>query len=1228
VETGPEGRGSGRDQRRYERRALFLDAVLVWRGQGRIRCKVRDYCRGGMFLSWPDDDGPALPMSRGDPIEIRASVPGAGDLALNAELARVLSSGVGVAFTAVQASHLQALDRLAQASRPALAAGAPAANAEALRALVRRVSLSHFREMVDKFLQRADERLFRAARDAANDTEQRSLFDSMNLVKKRSGDLAEAMCSAMSDYLDNLGGEVDTVEEGAEGEQGLSLLEKEEFEELLIIAEIVGKSEPEYKEQLWRLENRLSRIADGGLDRSNNPIAPGSVCRVVASAMGALELPPAHVRLLYEVVEELIIPALGPWYAELEKKLDEAGLTARAPPQPELRKPPRPPRRPAAGRDLEETVEPAVPPPETAAGVEPPAAPAGAGSAGGRAAGPARPASAAESPSPSGQGSAPPGPAGAAGQAPAAQGAPAGPVRVAPAGGAADGAPAEAAADAWGAAPAPAAGTPPAVAPAGASGQYQAARTLLGLQRELGASTGELPVAAAGAASDAPMFSTTDLVDAIDSLESEDAGPWGAETAGETFDRRLQAVLSSRDAGRRMQVSQADALSMASGVAEAIGSDELVPEALRPMMKRLRGMLHKLALVDERFLTDQEHPARQVINKLAELDLEASQDGEDMALRRRLEELIDKLRRYDGDSEVFEQVMGELDELSGERSRRFRERLAEVIRECEAKQEADKAAGKGKGRDRQSDKQVSPEWAVWLERAKQLEIGDALQLKRGNQAAQRVALAWVGEEYAHFVFVNARGERAASMTLQELAMQMRRGTLRPLARSDLPVMDRAIFSTIYRMHDQVGRQALHDPVTGLVNRKKFLTELQRLLVDAAGNQRGHGAALIRVEGAGALLEHAGEAVRDELIKKVARLMSDSLEGRSFVLGRLADEAFGLLLEDVDEAALEATAERLLALVRKIKARYKDASYRLTAAIAGLPLTGSDTEEEIMQALEQSLAELRAAGGDAVSVGGDEAATLERFDWQGWLAQVLADAPVPLARQAVRPVGGAAGKPAYAEVLAGAVEQGSFRPVPEELGAGKAMEQSMRELDRKVIRQSLAWMATNSRQLGELGGCGINLSAHSLSDPSLLDFLLAVLTETLVPPGRVCFEVSEAAAIANLDAVERLVRTLREFGCRFALDRFGGANASQGYLNKLPVDFIKIAPMFVQEIDSEQADLALVKSINEIARLTGKQTIAGGVATGAVRQKLAEVGVAWMQGPAAADIELLESTADG
>src|ERR1043165_4157025 len=144
-------------------------------------------------------------------------------------------------------------------------------------------------------------------------------------------------------------------------------------------------------------------------------------------------------------------------------------------------------------------------------------------------------------------------------------------------------------------------------------------------------------------------------------------------------------------------------------------------------------------------------------------------------------------------------------------------------------------------------------------------------------------------------------------------------------------------------------------------------------------------------------------------------------------------------------------------------------------------------------------------------------------------------------------------------------------------------------------------------------CAINLSGASIGDDRFLDFVREQLRVFEVARSCVCFEVTETAAIANLDKAARFMHELKTLGCRFCLDDFGAGMSSFGYLKHLPVDYLKIDGSFVKDMADDPIDRAMVEAINSVGHVMGKQTIAEFVDSERVMAALREIGVDYAQG---------------
>jgi EAL domain-containing protein (putative c-di-GMP-specific phosphodiesterase class I) len=187
-----------------------------------------------------------------------------------------------------------------------------------------------------------------------------------------------------------------------------------------------------------------------------------------------------------------------------------------------------------------------------------------------------------------------------------------------------------------------------------------------------------------------------------------------------------------------------------------------------------------------------------------------------------------------------------------------------------------------------------------------------------------------------------------------------------------------------------------------------------------------------------------------------------------------------------------------------------------------------------------------------------------------------------------------------------VPPGAFLPAAERYNLAPA-------LDRWVISNLFEWLANKPDFLDNLSICSINLSGVSLSDESMLKFITEQFSLWDIPTHKICFEITETAAIANLSSATKFINHLRERGSLFSLDDFGSGLSSFAYLKNLPVDFLKVDGFFVKDIVDDEVDLAMVRAINEVGHIMGKKTIAEFVENEAIFNLLNELGVDYAQG---------------
>jgi len=174
---------------------------------------------------------------------------------------------------------------------------------------------------------------------------------------------------------------------------------------------------------------------------------------------------------------------------------------------------------------------------------------------------------------------------------------------------------------------------------------------------------------------------------------------------------------------------------------------------------------------------------------------------------------------------------------------------------------------------------------------------------------------------------------------------------------------------------------------------------------------------------------------------------------------------------------------------------------------------------------------------------------------------------------------------------------------------------MPDVDRLVIATAFEKCAPIAAREGhvDLHRWAINLSGASLGDEDLLQFVRNQFKLTGMPHPAICFEITETAAIANLDKATHVIRELKKLGCGFSLDDFGSGMSSFGYLKHLPVDHLKIDGAFVRNIAADPIDRAMVEAINKVGHIMGITTIAECVEQPETLTVLQEIGVDYAQG---------------
>jgi EAL domain-containing protein (putative c-di-GMP-specific phosphodiesterase class I) len=237
-----------------------------------------------------------------------------------------------------------------------------------------------------------------------------------------------------------------------------------------------------------------------------------------------------------------------------------------------------------------------------------------------------------------------------------------------------------------------------------------------------------------------------------------------------------------------------------------------------------------------------------------------------------------------------------------------------------------------------------------------------------------------------------------------------------------------------------------------------------------------------------------------------------------------------------------------------------------------------------------------------------------MNWVVRIQRTLEEDRFRLFSQQIQPLGPETPPGLYFEVLLRMAGDDGQIHLPADFLRAAERYGLMRAIDRWVIRETLRTLRGQPAPfLDRLRLCAINLSAVSLGDEDLYDFLAGELAASGVPADRLCFEITETAAIENLAHARRLMDRLAERGVRFSLDDFGTGMSSYSYLRELPVSFLKVDGKFIKDIVTDPLDRAMVESINQVGHVMGLRTVAEGVSSVAVVERLKAIGVDFAQG---------------
>jgi len=421
-----------------------------------------------------------------------------------------------------------------------------------------------------------------------------------------------------------------------------------------------------------------------------------------------------------------------------------------------------------------------------------------------------------------------------------------------------------------------------------------------------------------------------------------------------------------------------------------------------------------------------------------------------------------------------------------------------------------------------------------------------------------------------------------------------------------------------RKNEEIHHQATHDTLTQLVNRKEFERRLGYAIETAVQDNSEHCLCFMDLDQFKIINDTCGHEAGDQLLIEITQLLTKNIRGHD-TLGRLGGDEFGLLLEDCTLDKAVEIAEGMVQLVRNYVFDWNNRAFRIGVSIGLVDVT------EQSESVVSTMGEADIACYVAKDMGRNRVYVHEVHDehlkkihkelsWVANIEESLKNNRFILYTQPIVAIDKKPGNRKLYEVLlrlkdddGNAISPGEYIPAAERFSL-------MRAVDIWVVTECIRKIEMmNNSGLTDIPLMFINLSANSIVDETFCNEVLQLIKDHNIPDNSICFEITETAAIKNIHQAREFMEQFKEAHCMFALDDFGTGMSSFTYLKNMPVDYLKIDGSFVNKMDVNTIDEAMVTAIHQIGQVMNIHTIAEHVENEATLTSLKSIGVTYAQG---------------
>ncbi|MCG8672663.1 MAG: EAL domain-containing protein [Pseudomonadales bacterium] len=414
------------------------------------------------------------------------------------------------------------------------------------------------------------------------------------------------------------------------------------------------------------------------------------------------------------------------------------------------------------------------------------------------------------------------------------------------------------------------------------------------------------------------------------------------------------------------------------------------------------------------------------------------------------------------------------------------------------------------------------------------------------------------------------------------------------------------------LKDELTYQANHDEITGLANRRAFNSKLKHTLAELNESQR-YTLLYIDLDQFKLINDTCGHEIGDLMLIEIAALISNHVNDGGMA-ARISGDEFGIILPIDNEPHALAIAESIRRSILDYRYHHEDLIFSVGASIGLTYIHPQDSSANaVLSRADIACYQAKETGRNKISTYHAEDIDMLRYqgeiEWISQLKRALMRNQFTLYRQGIHRLDQAVNQCSHYEILIRLnqkdtlISPASFLPIAERFGF-------MPVIDRWVTEKTFQYLHANPNDKATYN---INLCGNSLNDKNFFADIKALAKREQIDTSRICFEVTERVALQDLDEICDAMQDMIALGFKFALDDFGSGVANHSYLEKLPIQYVKLDGQFVRSLHQDKTSQIIVESLAKIALLKNMQCIAEWIEDDSTIATLQKIGIQYGQG---------------